>query len=48
MESDYKSQKEKVKIGPLKSLIIGTKINEKSPELVNNKFSPYILLRKQN
>lgn len=45
MESDYKSQKEKVKIGPLKSLIIGTKINEKSPELVN-KFSPYILLGK--
>lgn len=25
VESDYKSQKEKVKIGPLKSLIIGTK-----------------------
>lgn len=39
MESDYKHQKEKVKIGPLKSLIIGKKINEKNPELMNNMFS---------
>ena len=43
IKSDQKSQKEKVKTGPEKSLIIGKKTKEKSPELVNNMFSPYIL-----